>query len=231
MGGYRGFDKIMNIAVLEFFIENAQKKEFENKRILEVGSKYVNGSVRPLIEKFFNPEEYIGVDIEKGKFVDIVCDAENLVDYFGKETFDVVISTEVLEHVKDWRKVINNMKEVLKLSGYIYITTCSKGFPYHGYPYDFWRYEIEDLKEIFKDFEIIKLEKDSEAPSIFLKARKPKDYAESVDLSEIWLYSIILGKRTKEIVAKFPFRRKCKIFIQNLTDLIKNKLRRMLILK
>jgi SAM-dependent methyltransferase len=161
----------MNIAVLEFFIENVQKEEFENKRILEVGSKYVNGSVRPLIEKFFNPKEYIGVDIEKGKFVDVVCDAENLVDYFGKETFDVVISTELLEHVKDWRKVINNLKEVLKPNGYIYITTRSKGFPYHGYPYDFWRYEVEDMKEIFKDFEIIKLEKDPEAPGVFLKAK------------------------------------------------------------
>jgi len=113
----------------------------------------------------------------------------------------------------------------------IYITTCSKGFPYHGYPYDFWRYEVEDMKEIFKDFEIIKLEKDPEAPGVFLKARKSKDYTRSIDLSEICLYSIILGKRTKEIVAKFPFQRKCKIFIQNLIDLIKNKLRRMLILK
>jgi len=112
----------MHISVLEFFIENTQKEEFENKRILEVGSRYVNGSVRPLIEKFFNPKEYIGVDIEKGKFVDVVCDAENLVDYFGRETFDVVISTELLEHVKDWRKVINNMKEVLKPNGYIYIS-------------------------------------------------------------------------------------------------------------
>jgi hypothetical protein len=34
----------MNIAVLEFFIENLQKEEFENKKVLEVGSKYVNGS-------------------------------------------------------------------------------------------------------------------------------------------------------------------------------------------
>jgi SAM-dependent methyltransferase len=221
----------MHISVLEFFIENAQKEEFENKRILEVGSKYVNGSVRPLIEKFFKPREYIGVDIEEGKFVDIVCDAENLVDYFGKETFDVVIATELLEHVKDWRKVINNMKEVLKPNGYIYITTRSKGFPYHGYPYDFWRYEIEDMKEIFKDFEIIKLEKDPDTPGVFLKARKPKDCTSLSDLSEISLYSIILGKRTKEISTKFTLQRKCKIFIQNLADSIKNRLRGMLTLK
>jgi SAM-dependent methyltransferase len=221
----------MHISVLEFFIENAQKEEFENKRILEVGSKYVNGSVRPLIEKFFKPREYIGVDVEEGKFVDIVCDAENLVDYFGKETFDVVIATELLEHVKDWRKVINNMKEVLKPNGYIYITTRSKGFPYHGYPYDFWRYEIEDMKEIFKDFEIIKLEKDPDTPGVFLKARKPKDCTSLSDLSEISLYSIILGKRTKEISTKFTLQRKCKIFIQNLADSIKNRLRGMLTLK
>jgi SAM-dependent methyltransferase len=126
----------MNIAVLEFFIENAQKEELENKRILEVGSKYVNGSVRPLIEKFFKPREYIGVDIEEGKFVDIICDAENLIDYFGKETFDVVVATELLEHVKDWRKVINNMKEVLKQNVYISLPGL-KVFPYHGYLYDF----------------------------------------------------------------------------------------------
>jgi len=80
----------------------------------------------------------------------------------------------------------------------------------------FWRYKIENMKEIFKDFEIIKLEKDPEAPGVFLKARKSKECTESIDLSEICLYSIILGKRTKEIIIKLPFQRKCKIFIQNL---------------
>jgi 2-polyprenyl-3-methyl-5-hydroxy-6-metoxy-1,4-benzoquinol methylase len=59
-----------------------------------------------------------------------------LVDYFGKESFDVVIATELLEHVKDWRKVINNMKEVLKQNIYISLLGL-KVFPYHGYLYDF----------------------------------------------------------------------------------------------
>ena len=121
----------MNVSVLEFFIENTESDEFEGKRVIEVGSKYVNGSVRLLIEKFLKPKEYIGVDLEKGKFVDVVLDAEKLVDHFGKESFDIVVSTELLEHVTDWRSVINNMKEILKKDGYIYITTRSKGFPYH----------------------------------------------------------------------------------------------------
>ncbi len=90
-----------SVSVIEFFIENIRKGEFEGKKVLEVGSKYVNGSVRPLIERFCHPKEYIGVDIDWGKYVDLVLPAEKLVKHFGYEHFDVVISTEMLEHVKD----------------------------------------------------------------------------------------------------------------------------------
>ncbi len=99
--------------------------------MLEVGSKYVNGSVRPLIEKFCRPKEYVGVDIEPGKYVDVVLPAERLVEHFGPESFDVVISTETLEHVQDWRLVINNMKKVLKRGGYIY----HNSFPWFPIPF------------------------------------------------------------------------------------------------
>ena len=53
--------------------------------------------------------------------------AERLVDYFGPESFDVVVSTEVVEHVLDWRLVINNMKVVLKRGGLFYLIKCLKG--------------------------------------------------------------------------------------------------------
>jgi SAM-dependent methyltransferase len=122
-----------------------------------------------------------------------------LVDYFGPESFDVVVSTEVVEHVLDWRLVINNMKMMLKRGGIIYLTTRSKGFPYHAYPHDHWRYEPSDMVRIFRDFEIIRLEADWEGPGVFLKARKPLDWR-PVDLSGIALYSVILGRRTRELV-------------------------------
>lgn len=189
----------MNVSVLEFFIENLKKEEINNKKIIEVGSKYVNGSVRPIIEKFFQPEKYIGVDIEEGKFVDEVLPAEKLIQYFGSESFDVVISTELLEHVKDWRIVIHNMKGVLKEGGYLYITTRSKGSPYHGWPYDFWRYEIEDIKNIFSDFIIEKLDKDDiNSPGIFFKSKKPNNFKEN-DLANYELYSILENKRIQNI--------------------------------
>ena len=50
------------VLVLEFFMDNVNVEEFKDKRVLEVGSKYVNGSVRPFIERFLGPKEYIGAD-------------------------------------------------------------------------------------------------------------------------------------------------------------------------
>jgi len=51
--------------------------------------------------------------------------AEKLVEYVGPESFDIVISTELLEHVQNWRLVINNMKSVLKHGEYIRIVYCN----------------------------------------------------------------------------------------------------------
>ena len=56
----------------------------------------MNGSVRPLIEKFYSPKEYVGVDIETGRFVDVALPAEKITEYFGPESFDVLITTEML---------------------------------------------------------------------------------------------------------------------------------------
>ncbi|MDH7478371.1 MAG: class I SAM-dependent methyltransferase [Candidatus Bathyarchaeota archaeon] len=88
------------MAIIEWFIEEVANntEQFKGKRILEVGSKCVNGSVRPLVEKFCSPKEYIGIDIEKGMYVDVILPAERLVEHFGESSFDVVISTELLEH-------------------------------------------------------------------------------------------------------------------------------------
>ena len=198
-----------HVSVIEFFINSIDCAEFEGKDVLEVGSKYVNGSVRPLIEKFCKPNKYVGVDIENGKFVDFIVPAEKLVEFFGINKFDVVISTEMLEHIRDWRIVINNLKEVLKPGGIIYITTRSKGFGYHAYPYDFWRYEIEDIKKIFSDFEILILEKDVEY-GILLKAKKPLDW-KVCNLNSIPLYSMVENKRVLHIPEKLTIIRKFSI--------------------
>ena len=201
-----------NASGLQFFIETMKPSEFNSKEVLEVGSRYVNGSIRPLIENFSSPTKYVGVDITPGKMVDVILPAEKVLEHFGPESFDAIISTEVLEHVMDWRVVINGLKTTLRRGGCMYLTTRSKGMGYHGYPFDFWRFEIDDMKRIFSDFDILTLQEDHEDPGVFLKIKKPEKYLAS-DLSGISLYSMVLGKRTARVVdiRDMPLFRKIKI--------------------
>jgi len=170
-----------------------------SKRVLEVGSRDVNGSLRPIVEAL-QPSEYIGVDMEPGAGVDRVCEVEQLVETFGEEAFDIVISTEMLEHVRDWRGAVSNLKRVCRRNGMIIISTRSIGFSYHAYPFDFWRYEPEDIRTIFSDMQLIALERDApESPGVMAKIRKPSQFWEN-ELSSICLYSLIDRERIPHVV-------------------------------
>jgi len=188
-----------NAAILSFGELHLTEEAVKGKIILEVGSQNINGSPRAGV-MCWQPASYIGVDIQQGAGVDEVCEASKLIERFGANYADVVICMELAEHVKDWRVMIHNLKAVLKLGGLLIFTTRSEGFLYHGFPFDFWRYEIEDLQVIFADFEIIQLVPDSMMVGALLAAKKPESWtAESqTPLENLQLFSILTGKREKE---------------------------------
>ena len=186
-----------NRSCIEFAQRIINREEIQGKSVLEVGSLNINGSLRPLVEAY-NPYSYIGIDILTGPGVDEICDSNEICMRFGHEKFDYIIATELIEHVRSWKITISNFKHALKSNGSILITTRSKGFPFHGYPYDYWRYEINDMESIFSDFHIEAIETDTLAPGLLMKARKPPDFIE-VNITEYHLYSIIKGKRTLRI--------------------------------
>jgi SAM-dependent methyltransferase len=171
---------------IKFGTDSLSETDIKDKRVLEIGSYNVNGSLRDYI-KTHNPYDYIGIDIREGEYVDKICAVESIVKEFGEESFDIVLSTEMLEHVTDWRNAITNMKIVCKLGGIVLLTTRSYGFPKHDYPYDHWRYEIYDMKNIFSDFTIHNLVKDVE-PGVFIKAVRNSVY--TVSLNNYPLYNI-----------------------------------------
>ena len=175
-----------------FIRDNLTRKEVDGKHILDVGSLYVNGSARDAIINF-SPASYVGVDLVPGFCVDKILPAEKLLEEYPPESFDIVVSTEMLEHCGDWRLIIHNLKAMVKKGGIILITTRSKGFPYHEWPIDHWRFELADMRVIFSDFEIVALESDKLAPGVLMKAIKPQDYVEN-DLSVYNIYEIIPGQ-------------------------------------
>ena len=178
---------------VDFVRRHLSVEDVESREVLEVGALNVNGSVRPLVCAL-QPRRYVGIDLQAGPGVDEICDATELVTRFGPNRFDLLISTELLEHVRDWRKVVTQFKEVLRPGGLLLITTRSPGFPYHGFPDDFWRYERSDLEIIFSDFECEVIESDPLEPGVFLKARKPIKFVMSTPDAHA-LFSIITRRR------------------------------------
>lgn len=141
--------------------------------VLEVGSYNVNGTVRPFIERH-DPASYLGVDAAPGPGVDLVIDVGDLSGAFDP-VFGLVVSTEMLEHVRDWKTALRNLIEVTAPDGVLAITTRSPGFPYHAFPEDHWRYPPETMQKLLESalLPIDAVHPDPEAPGVFAVARKP----------------------------------------------------------
>lgn len=94
---------------------------------------------------------YIGCDwpgmIHEQKHVDVFCDACALP--FRGDAFDTVLCTEVLEHVADPQKCVNELARVLKTGGHVIL---SAPFIYwlHEQPYDFFRYTPHGIAHLMR---------------------------------------------------------------------------------
>ena len=125
----------MHQSVIDWVARIAGAYELKGKTVLEVGSLNINGTVRPLFE---GACLYTGIDFRPGSSVDLVMNAHSLG--FGDASFDVVISTEMLEHDDEFWVSMAEMGRVLKHQGLLIITARGNGFWPHDYPADFWRF-------------------------------------------------------------------------------------------
>lgn len=96
------------------------------RAVLEIGSHDVNGSVRPL---FPAAHRYHGIDLAPGPGVDEVADAAT---WREEAAFDVVVSTEVLEHAPRWVDVVANAWASLAPGGTLLLTCATDPRPPHS---------------------------------------------------------------------------------------------------
>ncbi len=104
-------------------------------------------------EYLFHKGCYVGVDIENSgrslhmKKPDYFYDGEILP--FENESFDLVLSTQVLEHVPNPQKILNEMARVCKKGGFVVV---SLPFVYqeHEEPYDFFRFTQFGINELLE---------------------------------------------------------------------------------
>lgn len=134
----------------------------QTREVIKYSLKYVSGRTldlgagsvkyKNIIEK--KTSEYITFDMVKKEGIDLVGDILDLS--FEDESFDTVISTQVLEHVEKPWIMIKEIGRVLKKNG-ICILTAPFLVPYHADPNDYFRYTIKGMKSLFENenFEII----------------------------------------------------------------------------
>lgn len=109
---------------------------FYKKRVLEIGSYNVNGSVRDL----FLACDYTGVDVAPGRDVDVVSPGGAHQWLLGltinpkseAHCYDTIITTEALEHDVHWRATLGVAVDFLKRGGLLIITCAGSKRPEHG---------------------------------------------------------------------------------------------------
>ena len=106
-------------------VKNKYFQYFTKVKVLEVGSLNINGSVRD----FFTSCNYLGIDIGEGNGVDLVCPIHKLNKH---EEFDVVISSEMLEHDIHWKESLSEMYKSLVSGGILIFTCASTNRAEHG---------------------------------------------------------------------------------------------------
>lgn len=101
------------------YVADAVAKYGPFRRMLELGSRDVNGSARDL---FDHPEQlYLGLDVLPGPGVDVVADAAEFCD---PHRSDAVVCCEVLEHTLLASRIVNQAARTLKRGGVFIRTTA-----------------------------------------------------------------------------------------------------------
>lgn len=98
---------------------------FTGRKVLEVGSLDINGTVR----QFFEDCDYHGIDLGPGPGVNEIAHVTKLETAIE---YDVVISTEALEHDEQWAESLKVMYRLLQPNGLLLITCAAPNRWEHG---------------------------------------------------------------------------------------------------
>lgn len=124
--------------------------DLENKHtVCDVGSFDVNGSYKNIFPKSW---KYTGVDLSKGKNVDLVMKSNYKIPS-EDECFDYVISGQTLEHCKNPFRLVKEMARILRADGIIIIVAPYK-IHVHNYPIDCFRFLPEGIKSIMEEAQL-----------------------------------------------------------------------------
>jgi SAM-dependent methyltransferase len=119
----------------------AEKYNVRGKKILDIGAQ------KSPYKKYFDKVDYYSQDIVQNseQSVDFVGDINEGLIAIKDSSFDYIICTQVLEHIKQPKKAFEEFHRILKPGGRLFLTAplC---FEEHMIPYDYFRFTRYGLK-------------------------------------------------------------------------------------
>ena len=191
--------------------------EIKNLKILEIGCG--NGEIIEYFRK--NDNEVFAIDV-----YDQICNSINkekinfkLVDSaqipFHDKYFDIIISNHVVEHIKDQRTHLKEIRRCLKDSGMCYFATPNRNFfiePHYRIPF------IHYLpNKLF--YKILKSVNKYEEDLYLLSYNRMKKLFNSADLKYIEYTSFVL-KRPDSYNLEFKYFKFFPLFLLNILQII-----------
>lgn len=123
----------------------------DGDRVCDIGNQ---GKDLPGLERC----QVVTLDITPDTGPDVVADITRHNAHLPEGHFDALLCTEVLEHVVDPFAAVREMRRILKVGGYLLVTTPLNA-RIHGPVPDCWRFTEFGLKVLFRDFETVHFEK------------------------------------------------------------------------
>lgn len=171
----------------------------KSANVLDIGGKKVGKRGRFNIEKHLVKVKYANIDPSTNP--DYLCDGSNIP--VKNNSFDVVICSELLEHVREPTLILKEAYRILKSGGVLLICVPFL-FRIHSDPYDYGRYTDYYWRIVLKEIGFVKItiEKQGLYYSVFMDMLKRYAYQkqkEKKPRSKIlkWILhrTITLGKK------------------------------------
>lgn len=140
--------------IRDFLARSARAFRFPGMRVLDIAPQDHAG-IRPHLDADASLRT---LDIDPGSGADYIadicaCNGGLIAD----GSFDVVVCTEVLEHVRQPFSAVEEIRRMLAPGGIALVSTPFN-FRIHGPLPDCWRFTEHGLRELFRDFEVLQLD-------------------------------------------------------------------------
>lgn len=130
------------------YISRQRLKEIQDRRIIDIGSGNSTHNALDIESNTLYKLDYPLTQLRYGSAPDIFGDACMLP--LKSESMDVALLLEVIEHIPEYKQVLDEIHRVLKPGGTLYISVPFV-YPIHDAPQDFQRFTLYGIKLQLKE--------------------------------------------------------------------------------